>query len=627
MISSNSVTRKSFIAATLVLGLSSTALSAKPSGDPNSPATKAAPLVSTVSASEASLELQSALTQLETQLNLERLPDAEASKQQLAEALQQLDQFIVIDSDNGQLWSRFLRLDELREQLDGDPTGGVLADLESNMRQNYNGLELKQFINLRNAIGKYRNALRYGSRGQKTLDFIQNQRTRLLEQLAESPELDADKVTIASGLLAFLTDSNQAPDARLAIASAFNSPNLELQVSEQFVNSLVGRTVAQPRDVNECLLGTRIIGDACLAGDVSVDISPMQNGISMSIDLLGTMTTNNRGYNRGVVLHSTGFSPIWASKQVWATTEFVSASPATVSNNLRTQINAIQHRLRIVRRIAKKKAAEQKPKADAIARGRLSKRVATGYDEEVDGQLATANARLRKFNQPTPAVERLGMTKPTFSLASSSNAVSASATQAAPDQLAAPEPCPLATPTDYGLNIRIHQSLPVNLLDSLLVDRVLRSNQLDDYVLQFADEVPKELVEESQKENWQVYFRSFRPVDIRFENGQITLAISTTKLIGNRSVEKPATIKATFTPAIDSGQVKLVRDGELDIDIGGGGTQGTALRSVVRAKFDSILKPEIVLPIDQLKKQYPKTANLVISQINADHGWLQISLK
>lgn len=627
MISSNSVTRMSFTAASLVLGLSSTVYSAKPSGEPNNPAFKAAALVSPVSASEASLELQSALTQLESQLDLERLPDVDASKQSLADALNHLDQFIVIDSENGQRWSSFLRLDEIREQLDGEPNGGVLADLESNMRQNYNGLELKQFAELRDAIGQYRNALRYGSRGQRTLDFIQSQRSRLLEQLSQSPELNAEKVTVASGLLSFLSDSNQAPDAQLAIAAAFNSPNLELQVNEHFVNSLIGRSVAQPRDVNECLLGTRIVGDACLAGDVSVDIAPMQNGVSMSINLLGTMTTNNRGYNRGVVLHSTGFSPIFASKQIWATTKFVSASPATVSSNLRTQINAIQHRLRIVRKIAKKKAAEQKPKADAIARGRLSKRVATGYDEEVDGQLATANTSLQRFNQPNPAVERLGMTKPVFSLASTSSAVSASATQAARDQLAAPEPCPLAAPADYGLNIRIHQSLPVNLLDSLLVDRVLRSKYLDNYVLQFADEVPPELLEESQKENWEVYFRSFRPVDIRFENGQITLAISTTKLIGNRSVDKPATITAAFTPVIDGDQVKLVRDGELDIDIGGGGTQGTALRSIVRAKFDSILKPEIPFPIDQLKEQYPKTANLAISQIDSDQGWLQISLK
>ncbi len=596
----------------------------------DSTATSVAPvmLTSTTRALPApARQLQEALGLVKDRLNLDTLPQVDSAKQNLADTLKNLEAFIIVDSPNGQAWSDFLQLDLLKEQLDAKPSSAALAELESNMRQNYNGLELTQFTKLRAAIAEYRNALRYGNAGQRTLDFIEGSSNQILKSLEQSETLEQEQTTTLTALLAMMEDSNQAPEARQAIAEAFRSPNLELHVDEAFINTLLGRSVAQPRDVNECLLGTRIIGTACLAGNVSVDLSPMNDGVSLAINLQGTMTTNNRGYNRGVILHSTGYSPIFASKQIWATRDHIAASPASIQSDLRTRINAIEHRLKIVRRIAKKKAAEQKPKADAIARGRLSRRVANGYDEEVDGQIANANTNLQKLKQPLPAVQRLDIARPTFSLASSSRTVFASATQAADTQLAAPAPCPLPMPSPYGLCFRVHQSLPVNVLDSLLIDRVIRSHQLDNYVRQFSDEVPDDVIAESNKEKWEVHFRNYRPIDIAFEGGKISITMSTAKLLGQKSVDRPAKITAIYTPLVDSGTVTLVRDGDLNIQLGSSGTQDVALRSVVRKKFDEIFKSELPLPLDKLQEQYPRTAGLTIQSVDCDAGWLQIVLR
>ncbi len=58
--------------------------------------------------------------------------------------------------------------------------------------------------------------------------------------------------------------------------------------------------------------------------------------------------------------------------------------PAT---ELQTSINQIEHRLRIVRRIATRKAAEQQPEANAIGQGRLQSRLAKQFNDQIEQQL------------------------------------------------------------------------------------------------------------------------------------------------------------------------------------------------------------------------------------------------
>lgn len=574
-------------------------------------------------------KLADALRGLPEQLSVKDLPNPEAAREELLAAIAEVESFVKVETENGQAWSNFIQLPELRKLAqETKPSRSQLAELKSNLYQNYDGLELGPFTRLRQAIDGYRNAIVYGSGGERTLGFVENRQKALLDLLQKSEAAPSDtELQYTNFLLKFLERSNQAPATIDAITSVYSYPNLEFEVHESFINQLVGRDVAQPRDVNECLLGTRIIGTACLSGDVTVDLQAMNGGVALGLNMHATMTSRNRGFNRGVVLHSTGTAPVYAAKQIVATPSGVSATPAVVSADLYTRINAIQHKCRLVRKIASKKAAEQKPQADAIARGRLKRRVAEGYDQQVDEQLAEANTQLARLNGPMPVLSRLGVRRPAFSLASTDQSVYASVTQASATQLAAPKPCPIVIDSEFGMALKIHQSLPTNVVETLLLDRVLKSQNLDNYVRQFSDEVPEDILAEADGPQWQVYFRDYQPVVLDFDDGRVSITLATTKLLGAKEVQKPAEVTAVYTPEFGDGTVTLRREGDLLIDIDDTGTAVTALKSVIRKKFESIFKGTIDLPIGKLQERFPKLAGLELVAIDLDDGWMQILLR
>ena len=574
-------------------------------------------------------KLADALRGLPEQLSVEELPNPEAAREELLAAIAELESFVKLDTANGEAWSNFIQLPELRELAqDAKPSRAKLAELKSNLYQNYDGLELGPFVRLRGAIDEYRNAVVYGAGGQRTLGFVENRQKALLDLLQKSDAQPSDQeMQYTNFLLKFLERSKQAPATIDAITSLYSFPNVEFEIHEDFVNQLAGRDVAQPRDVNECLLGTRIVGTACLTGDVTVDLQAMDGGIALGLNMQATMTSRNRGFNRGVVLHSTGTAPVYATKQIVATPNGISATPAVVNAQLFTRINAIEHKCRLVRKIANRKAAEQKPQADAIARGRLRRRVAEGYDEQVDEQLTEANSQLARLNGPMPVLSRLGMQRPVFSLASSDQSVYASVTQASATQLAAPAPCPIVIDSDFGMAIKVHQSLPTNIVETLLLDRVLKSSNLDNYVRQFSDEVPEDILKEADGPLWQVYFRDYQPVVLKFDDGRLSITLATTKLLGAKEVQKPAEVTAVYLPEFGDGTLTLRREGDLLIEIDDTGTAVTALKSVIRKKFESIFKDAIVLPVEKLQQRFPKTAGLELVSIDIDDGWMQILLR
>ena len=131
-----------------------------------------------------------------------------------------------------------------------------------------------------------------------------------------------------------------------------------------------------------------------MVGAVNVDLLPMTGGVSAQLNLNANLTTRSNGFNRGVVIGATSYSPVNVTKQIFVTPSGISASPTNVATNLQSSLDAIAHRSRMVRRIARRKAAEQKPLADAIAEGRMQNRIRNQYNEQIDQQWSTANTRL-----------------------------------------------------------------------------------------------------------------------------------------------------------------------------------------------------------------------------------------
>lgn len=589
--------------------------------------------VLTASATEpAARSLQNILIQAKQGLDENAFPNPEVSKSELEFALYELENFVGIGTDNGQAWNRFLRLDELRDELQKKkPSESALVDLEMNMRQNYLGLEYSQFTKLRDKLNQYFRALRYGSSPDRSISSLDKLMSQLVDELNSPSEGSGlERSSKVGTMVNYLHESGQVPWAVSQLRREFSTPNIQVYAQESLVNRLLMRPVTQPSPVDECILGTRILGRACLQGSVSADLVPMTGGVSLRLNMSASMTSQNKGYNRGVVFNTTGSSPIFASKQIYVTPNGVSSSPATATTNLQSQIDSIEHRLRIVRRIAKKKAAEQKPQADAIAQGRLQNKVQTQYDEQVTTQLSQASGQLSTLRQTQrPEFARVGLAKPSFAVYSTDSTVNGNLTQAASYQLAATSNCPIAKPSSSEVVVEGHQSAVINALDSLLGGRTIRSENLDEFAQQILGEVPEEISKEANGEAWSITFAKFHPVEIEFDDDQIKVNIRILKLTrGEQSLNDPASISLTYNPSYSDGVLKLRREADIEIEfLRNSGLEATVLRSFLKLKMESTFKEEIVTKRIDLAKQLPNAPKLEINSLKIDNGWVQVGLR
>ncbi len=586
--------------------------------------------LSATSSDPTSRQLQSAVIQAINSLDPAKIPNLENSKQRLSAAVTRLENFTNPNSANGQAWGEFLKLETLKEELRAArPDLTTLVGLETNMRQNYPGLELSPYLEVRQGIGDVVRALRYGNAPDKTIEQLEIKLKQLVETLDDPVTGAGTDRTFAVGLMAnYLHEMNQAPAALAQIRQQFSTPNVQLHVREGLINRLVARSVAEPNGVNECLLGTRIIGQACLTGQVSADLLPMLGGVSLRLNLNANVTTSSNGYNRGVVFGTTAYSPVHASKTIFVTPSGISSTSASVATNLQTSINTIDHRFRIVRRIAQRKAAEQKPLADSIAQGRLQNRIYGQYEQQVEEQLSAARVQWASLQSQTPPeLARLGVPLPAYSFNSDDTAVHGQVRQATGFQLAAFQSSAIAKPESCDVVVEAHQSAVVNALDLVLGDRTIRSADLDDYARQATGSVPDEVQKEADGEAWSITLATYRPVEIELDDAKVTIKLRITQMTrGNQSLDDGAFVTAVYSPSYSDGVLTLTREGLVDVTFARAsrGLRVVTLRSFLKGKFDMFFKEQIVTQRLDLANRFPNLPKFALAVMKIDNGWLQL---
>ena len=574
-------------------------------------------------------DLKETLAGAAAKLAADDLPNPGVAGKRLAAALVATESHIQIGTQNGNDWAKFLKLEGIREQLKNEkPNLALIAELEKNLQQNFPGLAQPVVIELRSAVNMFRRAKRYGTNPQGTIAGLTRQISQLAASLEQSPS-DAELAQNVGRLVNLLYQCDQSPDLVTALRSPFAASNLQISVNESFLNRVLSRSIARPAPVDECILGTRVLGQACLQGSVSADVQPCSHAVSVEVKMDGMMTTLNRGYNRGVVLGTSSSSPVHLSKQIVASMQSVSAEPAKVTTNLATQINSISHKLKLVRKIAKKKASQQKPLADAISEGRLQKRLRSEYDTEVDTQIDKANAQLADANSKSPSnpvLKRLNIPRPAVALQSTSDQILGNVVQAAAYQLAASEACPIDKPAQSDAIIELHQSIVMNALQSFLGERTIRDSDLPSLAKQFLGKVPEDM--EKPDEAFTIAMVGYNPVIVEFDEGLAKLTLRFSRLDGADREIRNAIVKVAYRPVLEEGKLVLRREGDLEVELPTvrSATTRTSLRSAARSKMRPIFKEEIVLEKLSLKQFMPQAPEVELNHLQIQDGWLQLGV-
>ena len=581
------------------------------------------------------VDLKAAIERGRKALVASRLPDPKVAKKRLEAQMETFEKYLGgSESSNAKAWFKFLMWKELSTEVEkSEPNLRTLTDVELRYQQNVLGLEYAPFQEMRQAIADYIDAQRFGGNPEGTIKALDDQLVKLIKVVdSKSVATELERAREIGQIADYLISSNQAPELVTSFRSAYSQPNVRLMVGEGFVNRAIGRPVNQPNPVDEVVLGTRVLGNSIINGNVFADLVPQKNGVGLQLTLNGSFASDNIGYNRGVKIYTTGSSPIYASKRITITPEGTLTQPAVASTDLQTTINQIEHRLRIVRRIASRKAAEQQPEANAIGQGRLQSRLANQFNDQIEQQLAQGGGNLNglnALNQERIELKRLGVPKPTWSLKSTNTHVVADIKEAASAQLAAPSVLP-TTKSKTDIVAQVHQSLPMNLAESVLGGRTLHSWEMDDLVRQYTSNVPAELVKESQGEPWSLTFASQHPVEVEFQEGLVTVTLRIAKMANkDQTLDQPATVTAKYKPVLNSGFLTLEREGEVDLKFlrAPSGFRAVALRSFFKGKFDKLFREKSQPQRVTFPTQIPNVSQLAVSNVTFNKGWAQFTLQ
>lgn len=581
------------------------------------------------------VDLRFAIERGRKSLVASRLPDPKAAKKQLVAQMEAFEKYLGgSDSANAKAWFKFLMWKELlAEVAKNEPNLRTLTDVELRYQQNVLGLEYVAFQEMRQAIANYIDAERFGGNPEGTIKALDDQLAKLLKTVDKKSEAtELERAREIGQMAEYLISSNQAPDLLTSFRSAYSQPNIRLQVGEGFVNRAVGRPVHQPNPVNEDVLGTHVVGTSLISGNVFADLLPQRNGVGLQLTLSGGFSSNNVGYNRGVKVYTTGVSPVYASKRITITPEGTLTEPAIASTDLQSTIHAIEHRLRIVRRIASRKAAEQQPEANAIGQGRLQSRLAQQFNEQIETQLAQGGGGmngLSSLRKERIELRRLGVPKPGWELKSSHTHIVANVKEAAPAQLAAPSILP-PTRSTSDIVAEVHQSLPMNLAESVLGGRTLHSWEMDDFVRQYTDNVPADLIKESEGEPWSLTFASQHPVEVEFQDDMVAVTLRIARMANkDQTLDQPATVTAKYKPVLSGGYLTLQREGEVDLKFvrASSGIRAVALRSFFKGKFDKLFREKTQPQPITFPTQIPNISHLAVSKVTFIRGWAQFTLQ
>ena len=566
------------------------------------------------------------------ELDPTKFPDIAAARARLDQQIVNFERYLDSSPTQGPLWKDFLKWDTLQKELAQEtPNPETLNDLEKRFRQNYSGLEYSPFVGLRDALSKYVQEARISRDPDTTLQILKNRLAKISERM-QLPDMRRDPKAVhdLAQLVSYMKQANQSPDFVSRVLTKYSQPNIRAIVSDDFLKKAFSRPVDQANPVNEVILGTTIIGQSILCGNVSPTLVDNPNQATLRLLMNADFASQNKGYNRGVVLNTTGTADVVACETLTlGDSGLVALGDTGADAQLSTTIQSIEHRLKLVRKIAAKQASKKKPQADAIGEARMENRIRTQFHEQLTQQLSEANRRLREAME-SPLISRLGISKPQRNSWSHPTEMGLQWKVQAGTQLAADLPCPF--PSDpCGLTLQIHESVIANLLDPVLAGRILRSEEMGAYTAQFGD-VAKGIQRKEEDGPWAITLNSFQPVETVFDDNLIKFRVSTQRLEReDQSLPHTATVEASYRLVQGDGTIQLERQGDLNVEFTGKvqqGARGVVLRTFLKNKFEQLFREKLFdSPIrwsDRLPEQFK---DLQLCAVGIDDGWLQLQIR
>lgn len=163
---------------------------------------------------------------------------------------------------------------------------------------------------------------------------------------------------------------------------------VHIRISKRLLEQNIERSVVRDNAVVDNILGTSIRGHAHTVATTTLALQDNPNQAVFDVVFSGIVTTQSRGTNGPVVLHSTATTPFYAAKRLTLNPNGMRMSPTVTQARTSSSTNQIDTMLpglrgRIAERVAWRRSSESHSEADAIASQHAAERIRSEFDKEV----------------------------------------------------------------------------------------------------------------------------------------------------------------------------------------------------------------------------------------------------
>ena len=550
----------------------------------------------------------------------------------LREALGPLDRLLA-RSPSGADWRKYLDWPALQGQASSgqaaDPA--VLRKLESRLSATETGLDMPDFVRVRKAVARYAEVAD-AARGDGASRSSQRLGTLASALLSAAATGSAESLAAVPPILERLGDSGQARGVVAAVRAAAGQPNVHIDVHENLLAPAVNRPIDQPMAVDEVVLGTRVRGSAHTRGNVRLDFVPSPDRAAFDIVLDATNVSTTQGSQGPVTVRSRGVTSLDARRRLFLDPDTAFAAPVQASADTDSTITglSINKRFgrRLIQRIASRKIAETKPKAEAIAEGRARDRLRKQFEE----QTAPAVAQFREQFQTRVRgpLEAQGLYPESLQMSTSDTRLSIVARKSLATQLAAASPPPSAA-AGHLVTARVHESAVNNVLEQKLGGRRITQDDVARLARERNAAMPESLGSDPDQKPWAVTFAKHRPVSVAVDDGRVKLLVRGDKFVAGERSFPGMDIWAVYAIATSAHGMHLVREGAVQIYPPGfkpGGKEKlsmaeTSLRRILQKRFDKVFAQVIDIPDLPLQGELAAAGPLTLRELAARRdGWV-----
>ena len=559
-------------------------------------------------------------------------PQVVAARQRVQNAARRLENFLNSGPmENAQQWKNYLHWETLQSQIQPGvkADAAVLAKPLTNFYSGERGLELPQFVDLRDALMGFRRIVLYKSDEPSREAFDKQMAANARDMF--DPERNRDYGKMAARL-AMMEQLYFAPDVVRSARQQYSQPNLYVIASANMVSRALSEAVNRSEPLRENILGTLICGTANLRGQLTADLVPSSDQALIELCLTGVSTANTVGRRSPVTIYSRGFTRVSARKTLCLDALGIGSLPARARCTTSSRIDAIRadDRLgkRLIEKIAWNKARQQQRQVEQVSSRRAEQRIAQRLNEQTAARLAQTNDRLlHKVRRP---LESRNLYPRWLNFSTAQGCLKLTALQAGIRQLAATNNPPPRPAHDFV--VQVHETTFLNTAVNFIGGMNLTDERAVELIEEATGDVPPELALKQDEDPWSITFDLDQPVHVSFADDQIKIAVRGRRFTrGEQVVRQTADIAATYDLHVHDGRAKLVRDGDVEVTYPGktGRLSLTELRNktFLTSKFGALFKEqlggdELKLPGDM--EGLAAIQDLRLNYALARDGWLTL---